>query len=530
MKAVLKFELRGPFRVESADGRVLTPKAAKEQGLLLLLLTAPHQERSRIWLQDKLWSDRSQQQGSASLRQALSQLRRAFGDCGDILQTDRRTVRLDPDRLDIRRDGSAEFAEGLDVRDDEFDLWLSGQRARPEPESPLDVAMIAQPVAPVVGPWSIAITESGRSTGICEWVEKLVADRIGHSLDEFFITDILRLPDPTTALGRWVVNVEAFAHGSDRLAVRVLLSEGGGRRQLWTGHRDLSSAKEMATDNAELLQLANELVEIVGDLLIDNRRRPPESSLADHFSRVAIRKMFRIRPDTVREADELLEKACQISPRGLYYAWRAQLRTIQRVERHSPDTAALQESGAWFAARAMELEPNNSMVLATVANTHLHLLGNPASCLELAGRSVALNPANPMAWWALSSARLYSGKARQAYADAIRARDLARLSPNRFWWDQQQFGAAMLLGRIPEALRLLENVIAQCPDFRPPLRYLVALNAHLGEEDRAIGYAEQLKKLEPDFSIEQMIGDNHYPASLIRRAGYLDIDRLAGLT
>ncbi|MEM9756215.1 MAG: transcriptional regulator, partial [Pseudomonadota bacterium] len=126
--ADVTLRLNGRFRVEDASGAPLTPRGTKAQGLLALLATSPARERSRPWLQQKLWSDRSREQGSASLRAALSEIRRTFGVHADVLRADRRVVALDDRAVRVVRDGAGEFLEGIDLRDPEFLDWLRAER------------------------------------------------------------------------------------------------------------------------------------------------------------------------------------------------------------------------------------------------------------------------------------------------------------------------------------------------------------------------------------------------------------------
>jgi hypothetical protein len=114
----------GAFRVLAPDRQDLTPT----------------RRRSRFALQDKLWSDRGPEQGAASLRQTLTEIRRAFGErYRDCLVSDMRGIGLDPDRVTVDVDTAdlSEFAstvevpqlfEDLDVADEEFEHWLRNQR------------------------------------------------------------------------------------------------------------------------------------------------------------------------------------------------------------------------------------------------------------------------------------------------------------------------------------------------------------------------------------------------------------------
>src|SRR5881227_1168805 len=90
----------GAFRVLALDGEDLTPRGRKARALLAMLGLTPAHRRSRPSLQDKLWSDRGPEQGAASLRQALTEIRRAFGNrYRDCLVSDMRGIGLAEDRV-----------------------------------------------------------------------------------------------------------------------------------------------------------------------------------------------------------------------------------------------------------------------------------------------------------------------------------------------------------------------------------------------------------------------------------------------
>src|SRR5438552_18994278 len=76
----LRISVIGAFRVLAPDGEDLTPRGRKARALLAILALTPTRRRSRPALQDKLWSDRGPEQGAASLRQTLTEIRRAFGE------------------------------------------------------------------------------------------------------------------------------------------------------------------------------------------------------------------------------------------------------------------------------------------------------------------------------------------------------------------------------------------------------------------------------------------------------------------
>lgn len=129
----------GEFEVRGAAGIELTPRGAKSRALLALLARTPGHRRPRRWLEARLWSDRGQEQASGSLRQALTELRKALGPLACNLTSDRDCVALGGLRTDLDADpaGAAaqlaqgrEFLEGIDVIDPAFNRWLVEERQR----------------------------------------------------------------------------------------------------------------------------------------------------------------------------------------------------------------------------------------------------------------------------------------------------------------------------------------------------------------------------------------------------------------
>ncbi len=121
--------LVGDFRVVDDDGVNRTPRAAKARAVIAILARTPGATRPRGFLEDTLWSDRGRDQAAGSLRQALSDIRKALGDQADWLTADRRHVALGSHRTDLEEDPAAamqafgsgrQLLEGLRISDPAF--------------------------------------------------------------------------------------------------------------------------------------------------------------------------------------------------------------------------------------------------------------------------------------------------------------------------------------------------------------------------------------------------------------------------
>jgi hypothetical protein len=131
--------LMGQFQVQDATGADRTPRGAKARAILALLCQTPDHCRPRRWLETRLWSDRGQEQASGSLRQALTELRKALGPLAENLLSDRDCVTLRgvatdldqaPDSVRLAMSHGREFLEGIDIIDAAFCEWLAEERLR----------------------------------------------------------------------------------------------------------------------------------------------------------------------------------------------------------------------------------------------------------------------------------------------------------------------------------------------------------------------------------------------------------------
>ncbi|MEJ8561142.1 hypothetical protein QTO30_07825 [Yoonia sp. GPGPB17] len=356
-----------------------------------------------------------------------------------------------------------------------------------------------------------------------EWFVQSVADVATRLLNESFSIDVRSRDDGEDIDAHWQIHVATQKFENAFIRLRMALECPASKTRIWANEATILVEGSPPTEHPHVYLMCNQLVEAVGDELLS---RGDSEQSADRDCRLAIRSLFKMKPSAAAEADELFATAFATSPRGLYLAWRAQCLTIMKAERYSSNSDALKEQAEALCAHALELEPNNAMVLATVANTQGQLFRNHESSYGLAKRAVQLNPSNPMAWWALSSSSVYIGDTDASLRHAIQASRLVTTLPNKFWWDNQLFGSALVAGKLKLALAFAKECHAQNPSFRPPLRYLVALYANMELKRDAEKAISLLQDLEPDFSVSRLINDKAYPASLIHKAPGLNLDGL----
>jgi TolB-like protein/DNA-binding SARP family transcriptional activator/Tfp pilus assembly protein PilF len=147
----LEVKFLGTLEVRLTPGPMLDIASKKTRALLAYLALPTGRSHSRDKLASLLWSDRGDEQARNSLRQALTELGRAFGAIEPSpLVKGRETLALDPaivgvdvltfeqlagsDSASDLRLAAALYAgdllDGLDVRDSAFDEWLTVERQR----------------------------------------------------------------------------------------------------------------------------------------------------------------------------------------------------------------------------------------------------------------------------------------------------------------------------------------------------------------------------------------------------------------
>lgn len=527
----LKIYLHGRFRVEGPEGENLTPVGSKDCGLIALLITSQHGDRTRAWLQSKLWSDRGAEQAANSLRQSIAKIRKALGDYHSVFQSNRQHVAIDLDKFEIQRDPRFEFLEGIDVRDEEFEEWLTVERSD---QTVSRVQLMDQPrllQRNTAYPNIVLIYDGHRNIGqpSSSWIGQIVGDMASRSISESFDIPISRFPTVADQSNAWCIEIEANQVEKQVFVVRLALIEGSSGRVIWSANRNLDRQDGDLSENEELVALTQELTSAFGAGLVDSMPETDLLNRADALCVLGVQRLFSMESRQIDNADTLFSRAYEVKPRGLYLAWRAHVREIQLVERISPDRRALKDESEALIRRAFESEPNNSMVLALLSINRLHVASEIDTALQYALRAVKMNYSNAMAWWALSAAHLKSENPAKSYSCARMAVKLSLGTPIEFWTQSQLSGAAMAVRKLSEAKMILKNVSFARPDFRPPLRYLVTLHATDEEWTNALATAERLKDLEPGFSMDQLANDKDYPVSLLHQPYGLDRERVLSL-
>ena len=517
----MRLQLNGPFRIFDDQDRDVTPKGIKERGLLALLLMSPGQRRTRAWMQDKLWSERTPEQASGSSRQALSNVRKALGDLGQRLHSDRSAIWFHPivpitEGFDP---AMGELLDDIDIEDPEFSDWLRCLRMQqaPPPAGAVPAAAGQRPKTdhrPMALIWRLDRSATARGAFILRALSQRIATGLGlmGNLDVVEMDAEDRLVSDDEPAAR--VELECL-DDSDTAFVLIRVTGMPNRRIIWSGRLSLAPSLSNIWDSEDVARAVNRAVQGVADTVSGT----PNLAAMASINR-AIRRIYEFDRMGLSKADDLLRGAMESDLRGTALAWRGYVRLTEALEFR--ETIADKQSEAMdFVQEALAASPDHSVVLTLASQVTLKLTGDLDRAHFLAGRAVAQADDNPYALDALCQTLILQRRYEEADEVADRARRNAAGLPHSFSWDMQACLAAVSVGRIDDALDLALSSNRKMPFYRPALRYLTALSCLARKPDDAAYYAGQLRRLEPDFKLQILLKDD-YPVATLRDLGLID--------
>lgn len=511
----------GAFTICVGAGADLTPKGVKAKALLVLLADAPDHKRARRWIESKLWSDRAPKQASGSLRQTLNEIRTSFGNHRDILCGDRTNIWLKVDSVasdlasDRPDDGSArDILEGLDVRDPEFEEWLTAFRQRHgDIKSDNKIPSNQRGI-------NLHCQFLGDQTARERLAGQILVDQIGRNIeDKLTAWRVSDLPVGAAA-GDIHVSSEITRDGDVFVVyVRVVHEQTG--RVLYSGFRQQpGEAAEILSDQF--------VTEFGHDAAARSLSKLPQAvgldrpeAIAAGFANLALRRLYCFDTKQISEADDLMRRAFDADQNGLYPAWRGFIRMAQVIDRLEPAGPEVLEEVDALTRLALELSPDNAQALALTALTRMMLFDDIETGSRLAEAAHASNPGNLLARQSLAVAYSSADNADKAFEISSLCQPALAREDVRHLWDLYHCLVCISTQRFDEALIAAKRASSRCPDFAAPRRQILALSIRAGDFSAARSEVRALERLEPGFSIDQFQRDFAYPVDTLRKAQLL---------
>ena len=309
------------------------------------------------------------------------------------------------------------------------------------------------------------------------------------------------------ALGvRYVVSGSLRRAGRD-LRVQIELSDAQTGTRLWGDRAE--------TRGGELFALQDHIVErIVAGVAPHVRaaelqramRKRPESFTAYDLTLRGLGLIHDLGRAPFTEARTIFARAMEHDPGfALPAAWAARWHSVNVGQGWSSDPRADMEQAAALSARAIELDRQNAVALATHAHLRSFLFHDYDTALVFFERALSACPNSALAWLLSSATLSYVGRTEEAVRHAEHG---LRLSP----FDQSLFSYYNLLGLahyahgdIEQAIRWYRLSFSEMPHFTATLRVYAAALAAAGRMEEARETARRLLDAEPGFNISEYV-------------------------
>jgi adenylate cyclase len=167
----------------------------------------------------------------------------------------------------------------------------------------------------------------------------------------------------------------------------------------------------------------------------------------------------------------------------------------------SADPVADRAKALELAAKAIELDGQNALALATYGHLQSFLFHDYDSALVYFERALAACPNHSLAWFLSSPSLSYIGRGEQAIKHAEQALRLSPLDRNLFSFYSALNLAHYAHGSYEEAVRWGKLSASENPQYTANLRYLTAALGALDRLDEARNTAATLMQREPEFRL-----------------------------
>lgn len=525
-----RLELMGAFRLYAPGGERIEIASKKGMALMAMLAMAKGGERTRSWLQDRLWGSRQRAQAQQSLRRELGNLRQLI-PANDLVSADYERVRLDlsccsVDALDIlsgampapqaRRLG--EFLEGFDIAgEDAFEDWLREQRrliggAVEEHPAGEVAAPSARPAAterfgkPAIAMLPIADAAGAESSKRLRLVEDELVDRISRIrwlslIAPHTVAELRREQSGRAGAAavdaRYLLEVKPLGRvGDEEIALtlveaptgRTLISRHflftGDREELGAGCRDLVAAIDAQVETAEQQRVLHKPL----DKLQGHERIWRARWHLDRLSRTDAAIARSLIDAVTADQPDLPEALIQLGFCKAWSIWAGRgsqedirdlratgLRAVAADPYDARGHLLVGMAETWLRRpdraglalhEAIRLNPGLGQAYMQLGSA-LYLGGNPEAALPPMDTALALNPQNTQLFCVLAERGMVCCMLGR-HEDAIEMAELALLRRPAYWFAHLvKIAALVQLDRLLDARAAFADLRRAKPRFSP---------------------------------------------------------------
>jgi DNA-binding SARP family transcriptional activator/TolB-like protein len=322
----------------------------------------------------------------------------------------------------------------------------------------------------------------------------------------------------------------SIQYAGQRMKVAVELVQSATARTVWADQyigviHDIFEAEDrLAAQIAARLDPELLLAEVT---LVS--QSPPDESNPRGLVMRAVPLIYKMSPQSVGEADELLKAATRLDPKnGLAYTWRTFCQLIRIGQQWVKDTPLALEEINWLSRAAIELHPEDAVALALRGHIEAFIFHNYNQAIFCFDRALKLNPNSGFALAFSAVTHCYLGNTQEALLRLERYHQLSPFDPYPFYFHTADCIAYALSGQYEKAAQIGRLAVGDNPNYFAAYRPLIASLGHLGKVDEARTYLKKLLENEPHFTLS-WLRTKYPPLAVDHRDQYIRGLRKAGV-
>jgi len=531
MKArpTIAIRLYGPLSVRWADGVIVHINSRKAQVIMALLATAPDGCRSRIWLQDKLWSRVEKAQAQGSLRQELVKLQQSFGEYSkEILGSDKFNIWLKDSCWQVCGTSSeGEFLEGLDLNEEGFEEWL--REARNEKPASYEVRLDSAPLKKSVSPLVAILPFRHVSGGDTEdsvlgdmFAEEMsrnlsrsnLFDTISHlSCRTLGQTKVVDIASVRAQLDADYVSTGCFRIHGDRYRLDLDITEIAANRIITSNQFEGSVKSFVKGEIAVLMEALQFLCKSIVDASVLTCASRPLPAVESHsVLMAAIGYMHRNELRYFARARNLIEELLSRHPeQPMLKTWLANWYVLSATQGWATQQDKAAQKAAELTDRALNAVPDCSFSLAMDGFVHSYLLRNFSKGLDRLEEAVETDRSNAFANLLKGVTYAFTGDGIRAVELTERANSLSPMDPQKYFYETLTATAHLSAENFDRASELADRALRRNPRHFSAHRTKVIALFGAGKLNLARSSAEELRRRDPQFNVSGYL--EKHPAS-----------------
>lgn len=536
MSISIRLNQFGAFGVFRADGSSV-PLGAKHQALLALLSTSGSGIRTRAFLEHTLWGLAQPEQAKASLRTALSTLKRHLGpEAAKAITANRERVTLDLSRVQfIEPEANAEFMEGFELpHETRFENWLAQMRADFEAKQTDHYEGAKAPqgrvlhddLLPPIAVLPFVQHTPGEDTSplgslLSEELSRCLARSQAFTVTSYLASrqfDPIRVrPSEVSSVAgvKYLVSGVVHVRGQKMIA-DIELHDAVREKVIWSRSFEGPLA-DLMTGQSEALRDATRQIgqTLVGEAVRLAGFRPLASLEGHTLLMAAISLMQDMNPASFEKAREILNVLLGREPRHpLALTWMGFWHVLRVQKGLSTDRQLDTHLASQLAASALDADPAFSLAHTLKGVISSHLLFH----FDLAQNEYDLalkdNPNEALAVLLKGATRAYQDRPEEAVKLTDAARRLSPLGPQRYYFDAESAIANLTARNYGRAIELADRSLQANASYPTSLRAKAIALEMSGRGAEARETVQDLLAVAPAFSLSKYRSE--YPGAVGR--------------